>query len=101
MPDNVVLGADLDAYQYGFRSDETYVFKSRKGLDHEIVDEIQKGEFDLLVLGIPLPQEDGRLAISGLMQDIMYNTGNCSVLIVRSNHTSYPIWHDSSERVFA
>jgi Fe-S cluster assembly protein SufB len=48
MPKNVVLGVDLDAYQYGFRSDENYVFKSRKGLDHEIVDEISwmKGEPD-------------------------------------------------------
>ncbi len=48
MPDNVVLGVDLDAYQYGFRDDENYVFKSRKGLDHEIVDEISwmKGEPD-------------------------------------------------------
>jgi Fe-S cluster assembly protein SufB len=48
MPENVVLGVDLDAYRYGFRDDEHYVFKSRKGLDHEIVDEISwmKGEPD-------------------------------------------------------
>jgi Fe-S cluster assembly protein SufB len=48
MPDNIVLGVDLDAYRYGFRDDEHYVFKSRKGLDHEIVDEISwmKGEPD-------------------------------------------------------
>ncbi|MGC9336160.1 MAG: Fe-S cluster assembly protein SufB, partial [Anaerolineae bacterium] len=48
MSDNVVLGADLDEYKYGFRDREDYVFKSRKGLDHEIVDEISwmKGEPD-------------------------------------------------------
>ncbi len=48
MSDNVVLGVDLDGYKYGFRDDENYVFKSRKGLDHEIVDEISwmKGEPD-------------------------------------------------------
>ena len=48
MSDNVVLGVDLDDYKYGFRDDENYVFKSRKGLDHEIVDEISwmKGEPD-------------------------------------------------------
>ncbi len=48
MADNVVLGVDLDEYKYGFRDDENYVFKSRKGLDHEIVDEISwmKGEPD-------------------------------------------------------
>ncbi len=48
MSENVVLGVDLDEYRYGFRDDENYVFKSRKGLDHEIVDEISwmKGEPD-------------------------------------------------------
>jgi Fe-S cluster assembly protein SufB len=48
MSENVVLGVDLDEYKYGFRNDENYVFKSRKGLDHEIVDEISwmKGEPD-------------------------------------------------------
>ena len=48
MSENVVLGVDLDEYKYGFRDDENYVFKSRKGLDHEIVDEISwmKGEPD-------------------------------------------------------
>jgi Fe-S cluster assembly scaffold protein SufB len=48
MAENVVLGVDLDEYKYGFRDEENYVFKSRKGLDHEIVDEISwmKGEPD-------------------------------------------------------
>jgi Fe-S cluster assembly protein SufB len=40
MSENVVVGVDLDQYKYGFRDEENYVFKSRKGLDHEIVDEI-------------------------------------------------------------
>jgi Fe-S cluster assembly protein SufB len=46
--ENIVLGVDLDQYKYGFRDRENYVFKSRKGLDHEIVDEISwmKGEPD-------------------------------------------------------
>ena len=46
MSENASLGADLDNYKYGFRDDEDYVFKSRKGLDHEIVEEISwmKGE---------------------------------------------------------
>jgi Fe-S cluster assembly protein SufB len=48
MSENVVLGIDLDEYKYGFRDEENYVFKSRKGLDHEIVDQISwmKGEPD-------------------------------------------------------
>jgi len=48
LSENVVLGVDLGQYKYGFRDEENYVFKSRKGLDHEIVDEISwmKGEPD-------------------------------------------------------
>lgn len=34
------LGIDLDHYKYGFRDPEKYVFKARKGLDREIVDQI-------------------------------------------------------------
>ncbi len=45
---DVTLGVNLDDYKYGFRDEENYVFKSRKGLDHEIVDQISwmKGEPD-------------------------------------------------------
>ena len=68
---------------------------------NEIVEEIERGEFDLLVMGSPLPQANGRFAFSGLMQDIMHNTGNCSVLIVRSHHTRYPVWYDNSEMLLA
>ena len=34
------LGIDLDHYKWGFRDPEKYVFKARKGLDREIVEEI-------------------------------------------------------------
>ena len=55
----------------------------------EIVEEIKKGEFDLVVLGAPLRERGGRIAIQGAMEGVMKNTGNCSVLIVRSHyHTS-------------
>jgi sulfate transport system ATP-binding protein len=67
----------------------------------EIVEEIKRGGFDLVVMGVPLPQRDGRLAISGLMEGIMKNAGNCSVLIVRSHHSRNPVWHNSSELLFA
>ncbi len=63
----------------------------------EIVEEIKGGAFDLVVMGVPLPQKDGRIAISGLMEDIMKNAGNCSILIVRSHHTRYPVVHNASE----
>lgn len=34
------LGIDLDTYKWGFRDPENYVFKARKGLDREVVEEI-------------------------------------------------------------
>ncbi|HET7263380.1 MAG TPA: Fe-S cluster assembly protein SufB, partial [bacterium] len=34
------LGIDLDQYKYGFHDPEQYAFKSRKGLDREIVEMI-------------------------------------------------------------
>ncbi|HEY7834082.1 MAG TPA: Fe-S cluster assembly protein SufB [Ktedonobacterales bacterium] len=44
-PDNSV-GVELEEYKWGFSKPENYVFKSRKGLSHEIVEEISelKGE---------------------------------------------------------
>jgi len=52
----------------------------------EIVQEVTDGEFDLLVMGAPLPQKDGRIALSGVIEGVMKEAGNCSLLIVRSHH---------------
>ena len=38
--DREALAGVKDEYQYGFSMPEEYVFKSRKGLDHDIVDQI-------------------------------------------------------------
>jgi Fe-S cluster assembly protein SufB len=45
---NSTFDVELDTYKYGFQDEEKYVFKSRKGLDHDIVDQIShmKGEPD-------------------------------------------------------
>ena len=67
----------------------------------EIVEEMQRGEFDLLVMGIPFPQKDGRIAISGLMAGVMKSAGNCSILIVRSHHSRNAVVHNSSEFLLA
>jgi ABC-type sugar transport system ATPase subunit/nucleotide-binding universal stress UspA family protein len=67
----------------------------------EIGKEIKRGEFDLLVMGVPLPQKDGRIVISGLMEGIMKNTGDCSVLIIRSHHARYPVVPNPSEILLA
>ncbi len=52
----------------------------------EIVDEIKKGEFDLVIMGAPLPQKDGRTALNGVIEGVMRNAGNCSLLLVRSHY---------------
>ncbi len=43
-----ILAKMKQEYKYGFRDPEKYVFKARKGLDHEIIDQISdmKGEPD-------------------------------------------------------
>ena len=57
----------------------------------DIVEEIRKGEFDLVVLGAPLPQKDGRIVRSRVIESVMKNAGNCSLLIVRSHYHKNPI----------
>jgi sulfate/thiosulfate transport system ATP-binding protein len=52
----------------------------------EIVEEIKKEGFDLAILGAPLPQKGGRIAINGVIEGVMKNAGNCSVMIVRSHY---------------
>ena len=64
----------------------------------EIVQEIKQGEFDLVILGAPFPQRDGRISLHGLIEGVMKNVGNCSVLIVRSHlykNTTKQNWSES------
>ena len=51
----------------------------------EIIEEMRKGEFDLVVLGAPLPNRDGRVSLTKVVENVMKNAGNCSLLIVRSH----------------
>jgi sulfate/thiosulfate transport system ATP-binding protein len=51
----------------------------------EIVKEIQDGGFDLVILGAPLPRRDRHTSITRVVEDVMKNAGDCSVLIVRSH----------------
>jgi hypothetical protein len=47
---------------------------------------MQTGEFDLVILGAPLPNRDGRVSLTRVVENVMKNAGNCSLLIVRSHH---------------
>jgi sulfate transport system ATP-binding protein len=51
----------------------------------EIVDEMRKGEFDLVVLGAPLPNRDGKVAMTKVVEGVMKNADQCSILMVRSH----------------
>ncbi|HSK87612.1 MAG TPA: ATP-binding cassette domain-containing protein [Anaerolineales bacterium] len=51
----------------------------------QIVEEMRKGKFDLVVLGAPLPNRGGRVSITSVVEGVMKNADNCSLLIVRSH----------------
>jgi sulfate/thiosulfate transport system ATP-binding protein len=50
-----------------------------------IIDEMRKGEFDLVVLGAPIPNRDGRVSLTRVVEGVMKSADNCSFLIVRSH----------------
>jgi nucleotide-binding universal stress UspA family protein len=51
----------------------------------EITKEVQDGGFDLLILGAPLRKRDRHVPLTGIVEGVMKNAGDCSVLIVRSH----------------
>jgi nucleotide-binding universal stress UspA family protein len=53
----------------------------------EIVEEMGKGHFDLVILGAPLPDRDGRVSLARVVEGVMKNAGDCSLLIVRSHYS--------------
>ena len=53
----------------------------------EIVEQMQSGEFDLVILGAPLPNREGRVSLTKIVENVMKNAGNCSLLIVRSHYS--------------
>ncbi|HET9909447.1 MAG TPA: ATP-binding cassette domain-containing protein [Anaerolineales bacterium] len=66
----------------------------------EISEEIKRGAFDLVVMGSPFPQKDGRILLHGLIEGVMKNAGDCSVLIVRSHHHKNTIKQNWSESLY-
>lgn len=53
----------------------------------EIIQEMQKGEYDVVILGAPLPNREGRVSMTKVVENVMKNAGNCSLLIVRSHYS--------------
>ncbi len=66
----------------------------------EILDEMATGGHDMLVLGAPLSQRDGRAALSGIVGHIVSSVTNYPVLIVRSRYASGGVpWLGANGRV--
>jgi sulfate transport system ATP-binding protein len=60
--------------------------KIRKGdLVQAIKDEVANGEYDLVVLGAPLPEEHNKPNLSGIIGSVISTVENCSFLIIRSH----------------
>lgn len=57
----------------------------------EIIEELRSGEFNLIILGAPLPDRDGRITLTRVIEGVMKNAGDCSLLIVRSHYFKKPI----------
>jgi sulfate transport system ATP-binding protein len=56
-----------------------------------IVQELRTGGYDLLVLGAPLPDLDGKISLKGVVGQVMGDAATCVTLIVRSNVQSLPV----------
>ncbi|MBX3014069.1 MAG: ATP-binding cassette domain-containing protein [Caldilineaceae bacterium] len=49
-----------------------------------ILDELKKGGHDLLVLGAPLPDADGKIVLTGLVGHLIRTLKTCPILLVRT-----------------
>lgn len=56
-----------------------------------IVQELTTGGYDLLVMGAPLPDRDGKISLKGIVGQVMAESPACAVLIVRSSVQSLPL----------
>lgn len=54
-----------------------------------VLEELQKCDYDLVVLGTPLPDHQGRIVLDGLVGNILNSAENCSFLIVRSHQHNF------------
>jgi hypothetical protein len=53
-----------------------------------IEQEAGEGHYDLIVLGAPLPDREGRISLDGLVGQVLGDVPDRAALIVRSNYTT-------------
>ena len=51
----------------------------------QIIEEMKKGDYDLVILGAPLPDRDGKVAMTKVIEAVLKNAGDHSILIIRSH----------------
>ncbi len=54
-----------------------------------VLDELQNGDYNLVVLGAPLPDRQGHISLDGAIASILNGAENCSFLIVRSHQSQH------------
>jgi sulfate transport system ATP-binding protein len=60
----------------------------------EIILEVKQGDYDLLVLGVPLTKSSGKVSLSGAVEQILDSVTDRAILVVRSHFMgarTYPI----------
>jgi nucleotide-binding universal stress UspA family protein len=60
----------------------------------EILQEVKEGDYDLLVLGVPLTKSSGKVSLSGAVGQILNSVTDRAILVVRSHFMgarTYPI----------
>lgn len=60
----------------------------------EVVHEVTHGNYDLLVLGVPLTRLNGKVSLSGAIEQILDSVADRAILVVRSRYLgarTYPI----------
>ncbi len=65
----------------------------------EIIDEMIAGGYDMLVLGAPLPRDDRRSALAGIVGEILNGATERPVLIVRSQSIARKPWPELNRRL--
>jgi len=55
-------------------------------IPEEISKEVQQGDYDLVVLGAPLPTPEGKISLSGVLGQTLSQITSSAILIVRSHY---------------
>jgi sulfate transport system ATP-binding protein len=61
----------------------------------EILREVENGDYDLLVLGAPLPKHGGQISLSGVTGQVLNTISDRSTLIVRSHYMGASVYPTS------